>query len=480
MNVLRSIAMAVIVLTLGSTLATAATYYLAADGNDKNPGTQDSPWATLRYAATRAKPGDTVKVKAGTYQQINQITACRGTAEQPITFAAEGGTVTLDGSQPIGDWRPDGANRYSTEVGKKIIYLVWAGDRLLLGPHFREPFDKVAKPTKDTLRRGQCLIEDGRLYVRLFDNGDPSRVTMRVSIGHCVLMQSTEHTVWRGIGTAWGLNGYKLEAGSAHNLIVDAELHHHGQGILEVSKPDAVCQQNTFQRLDIHHVGLTKFEHGIYTNGVRPRILNCRFHHISGAGIHAYPGPREGIFDGNIFTDPLPLYTPEQFATEQAPEPTGHYTAFVCWGKGEHRVSNNLIAGPFGTGISVRSSRNQIVHNTIVLEQGTGIFVAGKHAVNSLRNNIIQTAGLYLTEALPEELDYNGYFGGKGWAGTETTYATLADLQKAGKEAHGLVADPQFVDPAKGNHRLKPGSLMRGAGTPDTPGARVDLGTRAE
>ena len=443
----------------------AATLYVTVDGNDKNPGTQASPWATLRHAAERATPGDVVKVGSGTYRQTEVITACRGTAERPIAFEADGGAVTLDGSEPIAEWRDEGRSCYSAPVGKKTVYLVWAADRLLLGPNYRGPYEKFAHPAHDALRRGQCVLDRGRLYVRLFDGGDPNRVDMRISVGHCLLLHATEHTLWRGIGTAWGLNGIKLQAGSAHNLFVDAELHHHQQGILEVATPGAPCHDNMFQRLEVHHVGLTKFDHGIYTDGLRTRVLSCRFHHITGAGIHAYPNPFQGEYDGNIITDPLPTYYPRHFLGESPPEPTDCYTAFICWGRGEHRVTNNVIAGPFGQGISILSHHNHVANNTIVLRQGTGISVEGDHADNSLVNNIIQTAGFYLVGKLPAELDYNGYWGGKGSACDGAVYSDLADFKKLGREAHGVVADPRLVDPGKGDYRIAPDSPLRGVGT---------------
>jgi hypothetical protein len=446
--------------------ALAATYHVAPNGSDENPGTAERPWATLRHAGGQAKPGDVVKVRAGVYPQTNVVTGCRGTEERPITFEADGGAVVLDGSLPVTGWRAEGRGRYSAAVpDSQTVHLVWAGDRLLLGPGYRPPFDQV-RPTKETLRRGQCLRENGRLYVRLFDSSDPGKARMRIAVGHCLLLQGCQYTVWRGIGTAWGLNGYKLEAGSSHNLFTDAELHHHGQGVLEIAETDVntPSQQNTFRRLHIHHIGLTKFEHGIYTSGVRTRVLNCRFDQITGAPIHAYPEPFQGEYDGNLMTDPAPTYYPEHFQGQNPPDSKRYYSAFICWGNGGHRVTNNLIAGPFGDGINVRSSGNTFSNNTIVLQDGSGFFFDGRD--NQVANNMVRTRGFYMTGSAPDALDHNGYFGGKGWQWEGgPIYATLADLKASGKvEAHGIEADPRFQDAAKGDFRLAPGSPLRDAG----------------
>jgi hypothetical protein len=46
--------------------AHAATYYVATDGDDANPGTIGQPLATIQKAQEFVSPGDTVYVRGGT------------------------------------------------------------------------------------------------------------------------------------------------------------------------------------------------------------------------------------------------------------------------------------------------------------------------------------------------------------------------------------------------------------------------------
>ncbi len=74
-----------------------ATYYVALDGDDANPGTLARPWATLQHAADVLQPGDTVYVRGGVYHQYVRLTRS-GEPGRPITYAAyPGETVWLDG-----------------------------------------------------------------------------------------------------------------------------------------------------------------------------------------------------------------------------------------------------------------------------------------------------------------------------------------------------------------------------------------------
>ncbi|MGH8595265.1 MAG: right-handed parallel beta-helix repeat-containing protein [Gammaproteobacteria bacterium] len=71
----------------------AATYYVATDGSNNNPGSAEQPWATLQYAVDAIASGDTIIVRAGTYS------GCRigksGAANAPKILRAEAGAHVL-------------------------------------------------------------------------------------------------------------------------------------------------------------------------------------------------------------------------------------------------------------------------------------------------------------------------------------------------------------------------------------------------
>ncbi len=74
-------------------------YYVAPTGNDSNPGTETQPWRNIQKAANTLVAGDTVYIRAGTYQErvIPQNSGSDG--NHYITYAAyPGEKVTIDGN----------------------------------------------------------------------------------------------------------------------------------------------------------------------------------------------------------------------------------------------------------------------------------------------------------------------------------------------------------------------------------------------
>ena len=77
----------------------AANFFVAPDGDDRNPGTIQRPFATLYKAHQWVRPGETINLRAGTYQtQIGWSKS--GTPTAPITIQAYNGEdVTLQSSE---------------------------------------------------------------------------------------------------------------------------------------------------------------------------------------------------------------------------------------------------------------------------------------------------------------------------------------------------------------------------------------------
>lgn len=75
-----------------------ATYYVATNGNDANPGSLTLPFATLGKAAGLANPGNLIYLRGGTYPWTAKVQLTRsGTVAQPIRVRAyPGETPVLD------------------------------------------------------------------------------------------------------------------------------------------------------------------------------------------------------------------------------------------------------------------------------------------------------------------------------------------------------------------------------------------------
>ncbi|TWF79020.1 uncharacterized protein DUF1565 [Pseudonocardia hierapolitana] len=87
----------------------AAALVVALDGDDAAEGTAAAPLRTIDAAAGRAQPGDTILVRAGTYEG-DVRTAASGTESQRITFIAESPDTRIVGvGGTDGAWENEGA-----------------------------------------------------------------------------------------------------------------------------------------------------------------------------------------------------------------------------------------------------------------------------------------------------------------------------------------------------------------------------------
>lgn len=79
-------------------------YYVAKNGSDSNPGTEQQPWRTIQKAADTLGPGEKVLIRQGTYNESVEP-ANSGETGRHITYASyPGETVTIDGTGVATPW----------------------------------------------------------------------------------------------------------------------------------------------------------------------------------------------------------------------------------------------------------------------------------------------------------------------------------------------------------------------------------------
>jgi hypothetical protein len=75
--------------------------YVSTTGSDSNPGTMALPWRTIQHAANTVRPGSTVNVRAGIYNEIVRVGVSGSAAGGTTIFRSYPGEVAiLDGSAP--------------------------------------------------------------------------------------------------------------------------------------------------------------------------------------------------------------------------------------------------------------------------------------------------------------------------------------------------------------------------------------------
>jgi len=108
------------------------TYYVATDGDDLNNGTEPFPWRTIQKAANTLIAGDTVFVKAGTYNE-RVIVQNSGTLNNNIVFSNfQDDIVIIDGNGISWGASWNGLfdlsyKNYITVIGFRIINADYGG-----------------------------------------------------------------------------------------------------------------------------------------------------------------------------------------------------------------------------------------------------------------------------------------------------------------------------------------------------------------
>jgi len=359
--------------------AAAATYYVAPDGNDSNPGTEAKPWKTPQKASQSVQPGDTVLFAPGLYSigETWQV-RCAGTADKPITFKGCGkdkAEVRINASTvlPSGGWKPHKGAIYQIEMGEKAMSVFQNGVPLAHDTKSNE-INSV-----DDMHVNSFYKKGSTLYVWLADGSDPNKSEMRVADSHVVSLHAANYTVFEGLTLEFGFVGFKEQKDTHHVTIRNCILRSLSSQGIQPIPANCLIEGNLFQK-----IGATKFQHGMY--GSRPGIIvrNNIFEEISGAAIHQYGGgKKEGDgweISGNIFRKP------RQYASKKG---FGNYTDLILWALDGNKVFNNEFHGEGKRKVaSLQSSNNRIYSNKFI---GCPSPVSGgKGGGNEIRDNVVQ------------------------------------------------------------------------------------------
>lgn len=272
----------------------------------------------------------------------------------------------------------------------------------------------------------QCEIADtGAGGVRIGEEGFPDAPecqTMRNTI-HNSYIHDGGH-IYPGAVAVWV--GESPNNTITHNEICDHQYTGISVGWVWGYK-DTHTEGTTIEYNHIHHLGqgILYDMGGIYTLGpAKDRIIRFnKIHDVYGGGIYLDEGSTKSLVEGNL------LYRCLRGAI------------VINYGS-DNILRNNILANCNMQQFYRNMPEN---HSSFFFDRNIVYYGAGK--LFDLKN-----------EGLLESYSSNTYWMSRGEPISFPGRLSFAEWQAKGKDMNSQVADPQFVDPARDDFRLKPGS----------------------
>ncbi len=447
-------------------LPTGNVYFVAPTGVNGAAGSALTPWRNLQYAADRVNPGDTVCVRAGSYNEVLTLTRSGSPAGGEIVFQAyPGETARIDGTGlvvpddqwglvtllnvshvAVRDFEIANFSTASTSVVPIGIYITGAGTGIrIVGNHVHDIRTTAAG----------CAANAFGLKV------DGTSAT--ASINQLTITGNELNDLVLGCSESLSLDGNVEFWSITDNLVHDTNNIGIGAIGFEGIAPDPAVDRARDGVISGNTVyNITSFGNSAYGNI------------YAANGIYVDGGTRI-IVERNLVHH-------VDIGIEAASEHAGRNTSFVT-------VRNNVVHTNNSAGISIGgydasvggSDNCVIVNNTLFRNDasmtGSGEFQIQYHAsANLFVGNIVyaNAQGLLVNAftgdtATPAGLDHNLYFAdgiGRSWVWKGVTHTSLAGYRTtAGQDANALEANPLFVDPAIPTLRVSPQSPAVGAGS---------------
>jgi Protein of unknown function (DUF1565) len=450
------------------------TYYVSISGNDNNAGTLAAPWRTIQKAANSVHAGDTVQVRAGTYNEVVAMTTSGNATQGYITFANyPGETAIVDGTGlPVGSSGQTGL--FSLEG--TFSYIVIKGFEI----------------------RNYSSSARGKVPVGIDFEGAGSNIEILNNHIHNIVQTLSSCNAANALGVA--LYGTQAPASINNITLWGNEIDHNTTGCSENVSFDGNVQYFVQANNLVHdgdNIGLDNigFE-GVSPNAVYDQArdgwvfqntiysisstTNPVYHNQVGADGYYCDGCARVIVERNVIHD--------SDLSEVASEHSGHTSSYVMF-------RNNIIYHSLYVGFSIGGySKNVggtdhcVIVNNSLWDNGTfgnsglGEFQIQYNATNNtVENNIFDgytMTSKYLlydfttSQPNPAALDYNDYYNTAGasslfdWQ-SKTTNGFPGYQTASAQDAHGKFADPLYlnVTTTPYNFDLASGSPALNAGT---------------
>ena len=446
--------------------------------SNSGPGNGTTPFCTISAAAKVAVAGDTVDVHPGTYRE--QVTAPSG-----VTFVASSTSAEVVGADSLAgaSWSAAGGNAWSTVLSDPTVSQVFRGSTRL-----RQAPSAVGTVTDswffDTATRtlyidlggpaptaGDALEATVRQYGFLVRNDHAVTVqgfTMRRQGGAGILLDTSNDSAVRDVTVSESASYGISDTGGSSDTITGAHVSANGSigirllGTTSSSVTSSFAHSNGFHGISVQGGAGVHVTGNTATGNLTPGIRRAAGIDVSSASLNA-------LVERNISHDNddsgLEIYTGSTGAVVRRN---------ISYDNGDH-------------GIDISASANAtVVSNTSVSNSAAGLNVEGGSTGTTLRNNIsvddavgtdrskgdirVDSASVAGT-SIDHDLTFqtNGATPLFEWDGV--VYPSLAGLRAAtNQEAHGLAADPQFVDSDARDLQLGPASPALDAADSSTQG----------
>jgi len=260
--------------------------FVALNGTDSADGSIDRPWRSIRYALSAMRPGDTLFIREGHYDEGGLDVRQSGSAASPTTIRNyPNEAVIVDGSlsefrnfkvdaweqvdASIGLWRTigDGYGR-DVVVGK---VLAADGKRYALVPYWKEPgraygmadlVSTVYTVTRGPRYVGPGLFNDGgRLYIRLQHvpvsalhgrdvrvglPSNPNDARLTLTQRSAVIKVSGSHVRIAGLELRGARRGIEIEGRASHVEVRDMAFDVPGGAVLMRNRASNVVFEDSY------------------------------------------------------------------------------------------------------------------------------------------------------------------------------------------------------------------------------------------